>query len=310
VRIVAELLGALDYAHTRDDDDGGNLGIVHRDVSPANVVVGYEGHVVLVDFGIARAAAWEDLTYTGEIRGKLEYAAPEQARGEPIDRRADVYAAGVLLGRLVGERGAADVAAIVRRATAPERADRFATAGAMRDELLALARTRGLEMSVAPLRELVRATFGERPHPSTAPDSWFAALQPAARARVASPSPPPRRKRRARWWLLAAATTCVLFVVGLGLSLSHEDDADDVDTHTATPTALQAPLAPAEAAAVQPSIPVPTTPAPSVATSPANEASTPARARAGKAARPRARKSAPRSAARDPDALLPTREVR
>ncbi|HET6585289.1 MAG TPA: serine/threonine-protein kinase, partial [Nannocystaceae bacterium] len=81
LRIATELLAALEHAHERADDDGTPLGIVHRDVTATNVIVTYDGRVILVDFGIARASAWDDVTYTGEIRDKLDRLAPEQVRG-------------------------------------------------------------------------------------------------------------------------------------------------------------------------------------------------------------------------------------
>jgi len=99
VHVGVEVCRALAYAH-RLAADGRPLGLVHRDVSPHNVLVSFEGEVKLADFGIARAMSQAGLTDPGTVKGKLAYMAPEQARGEPVDGRADVFALGVLLWEL------------------------------------------------------------------------------------------------------------------------------------------------------------------------------------------------------------------
>ena len=173
--VVREVLSALSYAHRAKADDGAPLGIVHRDVSPSNVLISFEGEVKLCDFGIARAMAvatadgpaasdataaldarHEGATSASKIAGKSAYMAPEHARGENIDARADVFAAGILLWELcagrrmyrgteaemlaqarVGavpplpERGLPETAllqAVIACALAPDVAARFATA--------------------------------------------------------------------------------------------------------------------------------------------------------------------------------------
>jgi serine/threonine-protein kinase len=103
VHVCAEIARALAYAH-RLEVDGRPAGLVHRDVSPQNVLISLEGEVKLADFGIARAAGSEELTRAGTIKGKLAYMAPEQARGEPVDARADVFALGVVLWELCAGR--------------------------------------------------------------------------------------------------------------------------------------------------------------------------------------------------------------
>ena len=105
LHILCNTLAGLHYAHELVDYDGTQLEIVHRDVSPHNVFVTYDGHVKVVDFGIARAADTEDPTTPGVFKGKFAYAAPEQLLGLPIDRRADVFSAGVMLWEgVVGRR--------------------------------------------------------------------------------------------------------------------------------------------------------------------------------------------------------------
>lgn len=97
LRILGEVLAGLHYAHELVDYDGTPLGIVHRDVSPHNVIVTYDGSVKLVDFGIAKANDSQSETRTGVLKGKIVYMAPEQARGERVDRRADVFSVGMMI---------------------------------------------------------------------------------------------------------------------------------------------------------------------------------------------------------------------
>ncbi len=92
--IVAKVGAALEYAHRHRDDEGNDLRIVHRDVSPQNILVSTEGEVKLVDFGIARAAAKASHTDSGSLRGKLLYMSPEQAWGKALDNRSDIFSLG------------------------------------------------------------------------------------------------------------------------------------------------------------------------------------------------------------------------
>jgi eukaryotic-like serine/threonine-protein kinase len=99
--ILAEMLNGLDYAHRKRDLSGNPLGIVHRDISPHNVVVSRAGEVKLVDFGIAKTNMRVEGTEVGVIKGKYGYMSPEQAWADPTDRRSDVFSAGVLLHELL-----------------------------------------------------------------------------------------------------------------------------------------------------------------------------------------------------------------
>jgi serine/threonine-protein kinase len=163
LRIMADMLGGLHYAHELADYDGTLLHVVHRDVSPHNVFVTYAGETKLVDFGVAKVADASARTRTGVIKGKLSYMAPEQALGQPIDRRADIFAAGLMLWEIVAARrvwkGCEDVimgrlnagtipklleacpeapaplVSIVDRATAANPEDRYPTAAAFQGDL-------------------------------------------------------------------------------------------------------------------------------------------------------------------------------
>jgi eukaryotic-like serine/threonine-protein kinase len=165
--IIHDLLLGLHEAHETRDDDGAPLGVIHRDVSPQNAIVGVDGLARVLDFGIAKARGSVHQSNEGEIKGKIPYMPPEQLFGEPIDRTVDVYGAGVVLWELLtGQRlfegastellvrriGGGDVLApsthrtlvspeldaLVLRALSPEPHARFPTALAMAEHLSAL----------------------------------------------------------------------------------------------------------------------------------------------------------------------------
>jgi len=170
LRTMSEALRGLHYAHEIKDFDGTPLGVVHRDVSPHNVIVTYSGEVKVVDFGIAKALNSSTETQTGVIKGKVAYMAPEQAMADKVDRRADVFSAGVCLWQIAAGvrmfRGQADVViiqrlmsgdipairdhapdidpafeAIIQKALAPNKDDRYATADELRKAVDAFAET-------------------------------------------------------------------------------------------------------------------------------------------------------------------------
>jgi serine/threonine-protein kinase len=97
LKILADVLAGLEHAHSLADYDGTPFSIVHRDVSPQNIFVTYDGQVKLVDFGIAKAAGASSRTQEGMLKGKISYIAPEQSRCEPVDARADIFAIGIML---------------------------------------------------------------------------------------------------------------------------------------------------------------------------------------------------------------------
>jgi eukaryotic-like serine/threonine-protein kinase len=163
LRVVADACGGLHAAHELRDKDGHPLGVVHRDVSPQNILVTSQGVAKLIDFGIAKAknrVAGE--TSSGTLKGKVHYMAPEQALGRPVDRRADIWAVGSMLYHLLTGKLAyagdnelhtlhiltsdkplpplpdtvpEPVAAIIKRAMSRSPEDRFATAAEMQDAL-------------------------------------------------------------------------------------------------------------------------------------------------------------------------------
>ncbi|TSC31696.1 protein kinase [Corallococcus sp. Z5C101001] len=100
-RILLEACAGLDYAHKKPDATGRPLDIVHRDVSPQNILVTFDGGVKVVDFGIAKAADQATVTRSGVLKGKYSYMSPEQAAGQRVDRRSDVFALGVVLHELL-----------------------------------------------------------------------------------------------------------------------------------------------------------------------------------------------------------------
>jgi len=97
LRIVLDTLTGLHAAHEQKDEEGQELGLVHRDCSPQNILVGVDGHSRITDFGIARASSRLATTRKGSVKGKLAYMAPEQVQEEPVDRRTDLFAVGVIL---------------------------------------------------------------------------------------------------------------------------------------------------------------------------------------------------------------------
>jgi len=180
---IAEGLG---YAHRKTGPDGSPLGIVHRDVSPHNVMLSYEGEVKVIDFGLAKSAARSKYTLPSTVMGKLGYMSPEQVRAEPMDHRSDIYSCGVVVWELiagrplvphgtVGEMMAAmsnptvpalhevrpdvdpAIDAVVRRALAPSPDDRYARsddfARALNEQLL----RSGSNLGAEEVGEFVRA---------------------------------------------------------------------------------------------------------------------------------------------------------
>jgi serine/threonine-protein kinase len=167
LRVLSDVLAGLHCAHELRDYEGQPLGVVHRDVSPENVFVTYDGAVKVVDFGIAKARDSVSETQVGTVKGKVAYMAPEQALGKRLDRRTDLFAVGVMLweaatgvrmwkgvshGQILQRLADHDVPAprsvcpdipdaldaVIRKATAPRREARYATAADFQADLEAL----------------------------------------------------------------------------------------------------------------------------------------------------------------------------
>ncbi|HEX9604994.1 MAG TPA: serine/threonine-protein kinase, partial [Myxococcales bacterium] len=183
--IAARVCDALDYAHRKRDASGSPLGIVHRDVSPQNVLVSFDGGVKLIDFGIAKAERRLQKTQSGILKGKFSYMSPEQVRGDPLDHRSDVFAAGVLLWELICGRklftGDSDFAVlekvrkgevpppagvnpevpealsrVVLAALAPEPRDRYQWCSELHDDLLPFAQLGGAPLGSRQLAAFLR----------------------------------------------------------------------------------------------------------------------------------------------------------
>ncbi|QQR91557.1 MAG: serine/threonine protein kinase [Myxococcales bacterium] len=128
--IASKLCEALDYAHRKTDTNGNPLNIIHRDISPQNVIVGYEGQVKLIDFGIAKAASRTTRTRAGVLKGKFGYMSPEQVKGHELDPRSDIFTVGTCLWEMtVGARlflGESDFSTLekVRRSKVSKPSDR------------------------------------------------------------------------------------------------------------------------------------------------------------------------------------------
>lgn len=186
VHIALGILTGLSYAHTRRDAAGNSLDIIHRDVSPSNIICSVQGEAKLSDFGIARASTHSSVFY--RVRGKVGYMSPEQARNLPIDHRCDLFSLGVCLYEsLSGERLfvgdlttpaeaiyghailplsqkrpgiPAALDAVLARALAPELTDRYATAAEFSDALRTVAHHSGLAFSAPELADHLQDILG------------------------------------------------------------------------------------------------------------------------------------------------------
>jgi serine/threonine protein kinase len=186
--IVLATAAALHYAHEHKSQ------VVHRDVSPANIIIGYDGNVKVVDFGIAKAAHRTRDTQSGVMKGKVAYMSPEQCVGQQVDRRSDIFSLGIVMYELFTVRrlfkaandfltmssiihGAippissirpgipAELEGIIMRALNPERDDRFQTAEEMRTAIERFCATHNIRTSSTGLADYMRSLFGHKPEP-------------------------------------------------------------------------------------------------------------------------------------------------
>jgi serine/threonine protein kinase len=277
--IVQHACAGLHHAHESRGPDGQLLEIVHRDVSPSNVMVSYDGAIKMTDFGIATAAALTRTTRAGTLKGKVSYMSPEQCKGGRIDRRADVFALGILLyettlmsrvfvgdndyalmtqvieGRVTPPRDVerdypADLEAIVMRALAVDPNERFATAEQLQRAIEAFAAHHGLLLSTQTVAGFVGHLLGPRPHPSIE-----LAASSATRI-VALP------RRRSRAWIFATGAIAA-FALAIGGVTLAQTEAPPVHTPVAAdPPRDRTPAPPPPRATAPPEVVVLPTPVP------------------------------------------------
>lgn len=190
-RVVMDACAGLNYAHKKEDATGKSLGIIHRDISPQNILIGFEGGVKIVDFGIAKATNKMNVTRAGVIKGKYAYMSPEQAQGRPLDARSDIFSLGILLFELLtGKRlfrrstdlqtlaAAAEcnvvapsqfnskvseaLDAIVLRALKKDPNERYASANDLQLDLEACLTAEGQPASTAHLSAFMKELYAER----------------------------------------------------------------------------------------------------------------------------------------------------
>ena len=192
--VVAGAAAGLHHAHERRGPDGVSLGIVHRDVSPSNIMIGYDGAVKLLDFGIAKATARSVETQSGIIKGKFAYMAPEQCRGREVDRRSDVFSLGIILYEISTQhrcfRADSDfdtmhrivtgdvvrptrlvqgypqaLEAIVMKALAVDANQRYQSSHQLLEAIESFAVSARMSLSTMALGRFMREMFGEQPEP-------------------------------------------------------------------------------------------------------------------------------------------------
>jgi len=276
--VVLAVARGLHHLHEWPGKHGGAPGFVHRDVSPSNVLIGFDGSVKVADFGVATATAHTRTTDAGGVKGKMGYLSPEQCRSEALDRRSDVFALGVLLYEsTLGERlfyaendyavmhqivsaeydpprerdpeYPTELEAIVLKALASAKEDRFETAGAMADAIEAFAEAQGLTLGNEAIASWMSSLIPWEPYPA------FAATPPeppsVTPTVAAVPAPPPP----SRWPMIAAiAVPASVGVLVAALVLIAGRDPDPPAPSPAPAAAAPAPLA---APSPQPPTPAP-----------------------------------------------------
>jgi eukaryotic-like serine/threonine-protein kinase len=238
--IIAGAASALDYAHRRCDSEGRPLHLVHRDVSLSNIMVGHDGSVKVIDFGIAISTASQHHTNPGIVRGKASYMSPEQCLGDPVDLRTDVFALGIVLYELTTGRrcfsGNSDfermlavvqgewvaprdfipdfpesLEQVIKTALSLDPAHRYPSAAAMIDALEAVSALECWTLSTAATGELMQSLYGAQVHHIVVEDE--------ATVITAPPSPPTKIITRPRRLARGTESDCEL-----------EDPADEAPT--------------------------------------------------------------------------------
>jgi eukaryotic-like serine/threonine-protein kinase len=314
--IVVGVCQGLHYAHECVGLNGRPLGIVHRDISPSNVLISYDGAVMITDFGIAKATGRSTQTTTGTVRGKLGYMSPEQCRGMALDRRSDIFAIGTLLHELSTGNSlfggtsdfevmkaivedpvrppSAQVAGypaeldhIVMRALARDPADRYATVRELQLDIERFAVESKLSISSARLGGFMQQQFADRIA------SWRERVALDHAARMARPpsaeveivgvdaatiadAQAARPRRRARAGIVAGVVTGIAAMASLVVARHQLAASHAAASRAAAAPAIAASPAPAPAAPAA----APTPPAATPATPPAATVATPAAATA------------------------------
>ncbi|MBI2894740.1 MAG: serine/threonine protein kinase, partial [Deltaproteobacteria bacterium] len=228
--VIMKLCEGLDYAHNKKDAAGRDLNLVHRDVSPQNILISYDGEVKIIDFGIAKAAGKASKTQAGILKGKFGYMSPEQVRGLPLDRRSDIFSVGIALYEiLTGERlfvGESDFSTlekvrnveimppstynrkipeeleqIVLKALAKDVDERYATAMDLHDDLQSFMYTSGNFFARKDLAAYMRKAFSDEIAKEAAKDEELKKLEVATKSsasdldafEIAAPPSQPQR---------------------------------------------------------------------------------------------------------------------
>jgi len=252
LHVIVSACAGLHFAHEQRSPEGALLNLVHRDVSPRNVFVGFDGHVKVLDFGIVKTLDSSHKTRTGVLKGTVGYMSPEQVRGQPVDRRSDVFGLSILLWELVtGERlyrtadeysamrkvveedapppsscfadCPAELDAILKQGLARDPAGRFESAAQLQQALEAFARGRGLTVSASAVARSMEDYFPGASdlrtlNPSEAEADVTACEVPEPKWRVsASATPPVGSRRRTVAVVAVLATLALALVVSLGV---------------------------------------------------------------------------------------------
>jgi len=275
--IVAGVAAGLHAAHEKLGVNGEPLNIVHRDVSPSNVLISRDGCVKLIDFGVAKADQRTTETVNGTLKGKVSYMAPEQCRGLPVDRRADVFALGILLYELTCSRKLfrgtelailtkiskgifrrpseyhpnypPELERIVVKALARDADERYATAQTLQLDVERFARHHELETSTVKLGCYVRHHFGpnQPSSPAIAPATATLTGEPSAAAACADEPVAPTWRLRGIAAVFATASAVLAAVTLMWLSNGNLPTAS-----AAAPRPLVIPAEPTRARLVVP----------------------------------------------------------